>query len=150
MVAATGSDHACRTLFTRILDDDDFPLADAQLLASRLRAEERRALLPKILKRDTVGFATRSLMGRDLGKAPLSALLASPSYAALMSAVEAARSEDPTKRGPAEAMLEAVLPRVGFIADALAAADLIQRLTAAGLSTADPRLDSLRLNAALT
>ncbi len=151
MIAATGSDRACRTLFNRILDDDDFPFAHALPLASRLNAEERRALAPRIMKRDAEGFETTlSMVGGALGEAPLSAALASPSYAALMSAVEASRSEDPTKRWPAEATLDGTLIRIGFIVEASAAAELIQRCAAAGLSSADPKLDSLRFNAALT
>jgi xanthine/CO dehydrogenase XdhC/CoxF family maturation factor len=150
MVAATGSDRACRALFDLILEDNDFPLAHVRPLALRLGAQERRALLPRILKRDGESLETTlTLMGRELGRAPLSAVLASPSYAALMSAIEIARDEDPTKRWQAEAALEATLFRIGVLAEASAAAELIQRLIAAGLSTADPKLESLRLNAAL-
>jgi hypothetical protein len=151
MVGASGSDRACRALFDRILDDNDFPFAHARPLGSRFSAEERRALLPRILKRDSEGFETTlALMGHDLGHAPLSAALASPSFAALMKTVDAARSEDPSTHLPAEALLEATLLRLGFLVDAAAATQLIERLIAAGRSPVDPKLDALRFNAALT
>jgi hypothetical protein len=151
MVAATGSDRACRTLLDKMLDDAAFPLAHARSLGPRLRAEERRALQPRIMKRDAETFETTlSLMGRALGEAPLPALLASPGYAALTGAVEAAGGEDEAQRQPADSILETMLNRVALLAAAPAAAALLARLAAAGLSPADPRLDLLRLNAALT
>jgi hypothetical protein len=151
MVAASGSNRACRALLNRILDDNDFPFAHAWPLGSRLKADERRALLPRILKRDAESFETTFMLtGRDLGQAPLSALLASPSYATLMKTVEAARSDDPSKHLLAEALLEVMLFRIGFLVNAAAAAELIERLIAAGRSPVDPKLDALRFNAALT
>jgi hypothetical protein len=151
MVAATGSDRACRMLLDRMLDDEAFPLACARPLGSRLTREERGALQPRILRRDADMFATTlTLMGGALGAAPLPALLASPSYAALMSALEAVRGEDEAQRRAADAVLTTALSRLALLAAAPAAADLLARLTASGLSPADPRLDLLRLNAALT
>jgi len=151
MVAATGSHHACQMLLDQMLDDDALPLACARPLGSRLTSEAQRALQPRILQRDAAMFETTlTLMGRALGEAPLPALLASPGYAALMSAVEAARGEDEAQRRAADAILEAALSRLALLAAAPAAAALLARLTASGLSPADPRLDLLRLNAALT
>ena len=151
MVAATGSDRACRMLLDQMLADEAFPLAHARPLGPRLKAEERRALRPRIMKRDAKTFETTlALMGRVLGEAPLPALLASPGYAALTGAVEAAHGEAGAPRQPADALLETMLTRVALLADAPAAAALLARLTAAGLSPADPRLDLLRLSAALT
>jgi len=151
MVAATGSDRACRTLLDQMLDDGAFPLAHARSLGPRLKAEERRALQSRIMERDAETFETTlAFVGRVLGEAPLPALLASPGYAALTSAVEAAHGEDDARGQPADALLETMLTRVALLADAPAAVTLLARLTAAGLSPADPRLDLLRLNAALT
>ena len=151
MVAATGSDHACRVLLDRMLDDEDAPLVCARPLGSRLTREEQRTLQPRILKRDAEMFeATLRLTGRVLGEAPLPALLASPGYAALTQAVETARSEDEAQRRAADATIETALSRLGLLATAQAAAALLARLTASGLSAADPRLNPLRLNAALT
>jgi hypothetical protein len=151
MVAATGSDRACRMLLDQILDDEALPLACARPLGSRLTREEQRALQPRIMKRDAEMFQTTlTLMGRALGEAPLPALLAAPDYAALISAVEAARGEDEAQRRAADAMLETALSRLALLAAAPAAAALLARLTASGLSSTDPRLDLLHLNAALT
>ena len=151
MVAATGSDRACRMLLDRMLDDGDAPLACHRPLVSRLTREERRAMQPRIMKRDDEMFETTlALMGHALGDAPLSALLASPSYATLMNAVAAARGEDEAQRRAADAIIETALSRLALLANAPAAAALPAHLTASGLSPADPRLNPLRLNAALT
>jgi hypothetical protein len=134
-----------------MLDDEAFPLAHARPLGARLTPEERRALLPRIIRRDADVFETTlALAGRALGEAPLPALLASPGYAALTSAVEAAGVEDEAQRRAADAVLEPALSRVALLAAAPAATDLLTRLTGSGLSSVDPRLDLLRLNAALT
>ena len=106
---------------------------------------------PRIMKRDDEMFETTlALMGHALGDAPLSALLASPSYATLMNAVAAARGEDEAQRRAADAIIETALSRLALLANAPAAAALPAHLTASGLSPADPRLNPLRLNAALT
>lgn len=151
MVAATGSDRACRTLFHQMLDDEAPPLAFALPLRSRLTRDEGRAMQPQILKRDGEMFETTlTLAERALGEATLPALLASPSYAALVALVDVARGEDEAQRRAADAILETALNRLALLADAPAATDLLARLAASGLSPADPRLDLMRLNAALT
>jgi Family of unknown function (DUF5691) len=150
MVAVTGSDDARRALFDLMLDDAAPSLAHARPLAPRLSVEERRALLPRLMKRDTDAFETTlALMGRTLGEASLSALLASPGYAQLMSMVETATRADETAAKSAGHVLAAMLDRVALLVDAAAAAALIARLTTAGLSPADPKLDMLHLNATL-
>ena len=149
-VAATGSDAARRMLLDRVLADADFPLLHARPLGPRLSTEERRALLPRIMEGDTDMFdTTLALMGRTLGEAPLSALLDSPGYAALLDSIEAALRGDEAKRPPATKTLEATLNRIALLIDAAAAAELMTRLTASDLSPADPKLDMLHLNAAL-
>jgi hypothetical protein len=150
MVAATGSDAARRMLLDRMLADGEVPLAQARPLGPRLSAEERRTLLPRIMERDTDAFETTlALMGRTLGEAPLSALLASPGYTTLMDTVEATIRGEDAKRPHAAKTLEAVLNRIAFLVDAAAAAELVTWLTASDLSAADPKLDLLHLNAAL-
>lgn len=151
MVAATGSHRARRALLDHMLDDEASPLAHIRRLGSRLSREEQRALQARIMKRDAEMFETTlALMSRALGEAPLPALLASPGYAALMSAVEAARGDDEAQRRAADVILDTALSRIALLAAAPAATALLARLTASGLSPADPRLDLLRLNAALT
>jgi hypothetical protein len=151
MIATTGSDEACRTLMDRILDSTEFPFQHARALGSRLSAEERRALLPRIMKRDGDMFdTTLALMGRTLGAAPLSALRASSGYAALKTAVDGALNGEEAQRAHLAKVLEVALNRTALLIDATAAAELIKQLIAWGLSAADPKLDLLHLNAALT
>ena len=52
-------------------------------------------------------------------------------------------------RLPAETVYAAEFHALGLLASQMAAQQTLQRLTAAGLLQADPRLDMLRLNAAL-
>jgi hypothetical protein len=150
MVAATGTDDARRMLLGRILADADFPLVHARPLGPRLSSEERHALLARILERDADGFETSmALIGRNLGEAPLPAVLASPSYATLMDTLETAVRGEDAKRPYAARTLEIMLNRVALLVDAAAAADLIAWLAPSDLSPADPKLDVLHLNAAL-
>jgi hypothetical protein len=150
MVAATGSEEARRQLLDQMLEDADMPLRQAQPLGPRLTTTERRTLLPRIMQRDTDAFdTTLALMGRNLGEAPLAALLASPGYAALENTVNAALSGEDAQRAAAGNVLDAMLSRVALLVTAAAAAELAKRLTAAGLSAADPKLELLHLNAAL-
>ena len=137
-------------LMDRILDDADFPIVHARPLGPRLSIEERRALLPAMLKHDDTMFETTlTLMGPVLGEAPLSALLASPGYGALKSTVENALGGEDAQRPQAAKQLEATLGRVALLIDVAAAVELTKRLTAWGVSPADPILDLLHLNAAL-
>ncbi len=151
MVATTGSRDAARRLLDLILEDASLPLAHARPLAPRLTAQERRSLLAPIIKRDADLFGTSlALMGPMLGEAPLAALLASPGFAALKSAIEAARTGDEAQRAATSARADSALRRVALLITASAATELIARLRGLGFSPADPKLDALHLNAALT
>jgi hypothetical protein len=150
MVAVTGSDDARRALLELMLNDLALPLVHARPLGPRLSVEERRVLLPRLMQRDADAFETTlALMGRTLGEAPLSALLASAGYSQLMSVVETATRADEAARKGAGNALATMLDRIALLIDAAAAADLIARLTASGLSAADSKLDMLHLNVAL-
>jgi uncharacterized protein DUF5691 len=150
MVAVTGSDDARRMLLDLMLNDAALPLAHARPVGPRLSVEERRALLPRLMQRDADGFETTlAMMARTLGEAPLSALLASPGYAQLMTMAKSATGADEAAAKSAGHILAAMLERVALLIDAAAAKELIARLTAAGLSPADPKLDLLHLNATL-
>ena len=74
----------------------------------------------------------------------------SPGYAALESSLASLPQADDKTRPPIEAMLETTLTRIALLADAPAAAELIRQVTSRGLSPADPRLELLHINAALT
>jgi hypothetical protein len=151
MVAATGSDDAQRGILGAILGDNDVALELARPLGVHLLPAERRTLLPHILERDSDGFATAiALMGRDLGMAPLAALLAAPGFKELTQMVKAAAAGAAEAQAPdAAKLLDTMLTHVGLLADAPAAAELIRRFTALGLSTVDPKLEPLRFNIAL-
>ncbi|HEX7923090.1 MAG TPA: DUF5691 domain-containing protein [Bradyrhizobium sp.] len=151
MVATTGSEAALRALLNGILADTSSPVGHLGALAPRLSTEERRALLPQIMARDTQDLEkTLAIAGRDLGTAPASALLAAPAYAALNGLLGNAGEGADGQRAPANAALALMLNRIALLLDAAGAAQLAARITNQGLSAADPKLDLLRLNAALT
>jgi hypothetical protein len=150
MMAATGSDAALRSLLNGMLADDSTPVSQLRLLAPRLTAAERRALLPQVMARDAEGLETTiAIAGRELGAMPIAALLASPTYTALSRLLDQLNVEDPQRTSRTTA-LGAALNRIALLLDAPGAADLVARVRIWGLSPADPKLDLLHLNAALT
>ncbi len=149
MIATTGSDRAVHLLFAQAMENRDFPLARLHPLSRRLPAKDRRAALPQILKRDAEMFGTSlALMGGALGEAPLAAIVGSPSFAALQQAIEPASGEQ-IERFALHVNVEAALVRLGLLASSTAAEALVARLSAMGLSSADPKLSLLIFNAAL-
>jgi len=150
MMAATGSDAAVRALLNAMLADDSTPVGHLRALAPRLSAAERRPLLPQIMARDGDGLETTlGIAERDLGAMPIAPLLASPTYTALSRLLDSLNVEDP-QRTSKNAALGTMLNRIALLLDAPGAADLTARLGIWGLSPADPKLDLLHLNAALT
>jgi hypothetical protein len=150
MMATTGSDAALRALLNGMLADDSTPVSQLRLLASRLSAAERRALLPQIMARDAEGLeATLAIAGRELGAIPIAPLLASQTYTALSRLLDQLNVEDP-HRAANNTALGAALNRIALLLDAPGAADLVARVGIWGVSPADPKLDLLHLNAALT
>ena len=150
MMAATGSDAALRALLDGMLADDSTPVSRLHALARRLTAAERRALVPQIMARDAEGLETTlAIAGRELGATPIAPLLASPTYTALSRLLDSLNVEDP-HRASKNTALGAALNRIALLLDAPGAADLVARVAVWGLSPADPKLDLLHLNAALT
>jgi hypothetical protein len=150
MVATTGSDAARGALLDGMLADDAVPVSHLRAIAPRLSAQERRALVPRIMARDTDDLETTLVIaGRELGAAPLSALQASPAYESLGKQLEDARDDADGKRTLENAVLGAALNRIALLLDAAGAADMAARTVNWGLSPADPKLDVLYLNAAL-
>ncbi|MBV8188331.1 MAG: hypothetical protein JO339_13905 [Alphaproteobacteria bacterium] len=88
-------------------------------------------------------------MGQTLGEAPLSAALSSTSYRALETTIGTALNDSDAERPSATKKLQAMLDHMALLVDSTAAAALIARLATWGLSTADPLVDLLHLNAAL-
>jgi hypothetical protein len=150
MVATTGSDAARGALLDCMLADASCPVSHLRALAPRLSAEERRALVPQIMARDSDGLDTVLVIaGRELGAVPLSAMLASPAYKSLRELFENALDGADGKRTHENAMLGVALARIALLLDTPAAGDMIARAISWGLSPADPKLDLLHLNAAL-
>ena len=150
MMAATGPDAALHALLNGMLADDSTPVSKLRALAPRLTAAERRALLPQIMARDAEGLETTlAIAGRELGAIPIAPLLASPTYTALSQLLDSLNVEDP-HRASKNTALGAALNRIALLLDAPGAADLAARVGTRGLSPADPKLDLLHLNAALT
>jgi hypothetical protein len=150
MMAATGSDAALRALLNGMLADDSTPVSHLRALTSRLSAAERRTLLPEIMARDAEGLETTlAIAGRELGAIPIAPLLASPTYTALSRLLDQLNVDDP-HRAANNTALGAALNRIALLLDAPGAAELVARVGIWGVSPADPKLDLLHLNAALT
>lgn len=150
MVAATGSDAARSALLDCMLADNASPVNHLRAMAPRLTAEERRALVPRIMARDSDDLETTLVIaGRELGAAPLSAMQDSPAYKSLGKLFEDARDGADGRRTLENAMLGVALNRIALLLDAPGAAEMAARVVSWGLSPADPKLDLLHLNAAL-
>jgi hypothetical protein len=133
-----------------MLADNAAPVSHLRAMAPRLSVEERRALVPGIMARDTNELETTLVIaGRQLGAAPLSAMQASPAYRSLGKLFENARNGADGKRTLENAMLGVALNRVALLLDAPGAAEMAAHAVSWGLSPADPKLDLLHLNAAL-
>jgi uncharacterized protein DUF5691 len=149
MIATSGSDRAVHLLFAQAIEDRDFPLSHLHPLSGRLRRKDRRAALPRILKRDAEMYRTTlEFAGEFLGETPLAVLIGSPSFTNLRRATQTTAGEE-LERLVANATEEATLLRLGLLASPEAAEALIARLSDLGLSPADPKLAPLIFNAAL-
>jgi hypothetical protein len=147
MVAASGRAEEQRALLTAMLDDPECPLAGARPLVAALDQRQAAPLLPKVLRREAAPQfkLALDLAGEALGLATRADITAAPGYQILHAHLLAAELER-----PAQAALTAGLAALGLLADAKAAQSLIDICIKAGLSAADPKLDALQLNAALT
>jgi len=103
------------------------------------------------MARDSDLFETALVIAGDrLGQAPLTALTASSTYPMLRAQAEAATKGDDAGWRAASGALDVLLPRIGLLLDAPGARVILEQLGAWGLSPAEPRLDMLHFNAALT
>jgi transcriptional regulator with XRE-family HTH domain len=146
MTAATGTPEDQRRLLAAMLDDPECPLAGARLLAPASDRRQAAALLPVALRRETEPHfkLALDLAGEALGLATLPQVTAAPGYRVLHEHIAAAELER-----PAQAALAAGLAALGLLADTNTAQSLIDTCLQAGLSSADPKLDALQINAAL-
>jgi hypothetical protein len=120
------------------------------LLPARLGQADRLDLAAQVLRReaDPLFRAVSRLLPAGFGALPL-ARLEGPGLAALLALLSGPAEETPPARQARERLLASGLFSLAMLADAPAAAALLDRLATAGLSAADPRLDPLRLNAML-
>ncbi|MGG5823784.1 DUF5691 domain-containing protein [Falsiroseomonas sp. HW251] len=149
MAAETGSAALLPALRDRALAGALHDTALASL-AARLGREERLRLVAERLRRDAdpqFRLPLRLAAG-DPGALTLKQV-EGPGLAALLATVPTPAEEQPLARQARERLLAAGLLALGMLADAPAAAALIERFVAGGLSIAEPRLDALRLNAML-
>jgi hypothetical protein len=149
MAAETGSAALLPALRDRALAGALHETALASL-AARLGREERLSLAAERLRRDADPQfrVPLRLAAGDPGALGLKQV-EGPGLAALLATVPVPPEEQPPARQARERILAAGLLALGMLADAGAAAALLERFVAGGLSIADPRLDALRLNAML-
>ena len=151
LVAETGAEATRRALLQTILEDADAPLGLVVPLGARAAPEERAAGVAAVMAREPSPHFPVSLAfaGETLGGAPPRALMQSPGYQAFAELLRAAGGDDEAARGRADQQLRPALANLGLLLDPAAARAVIEACVAAGLSSADPRLDHLHLNAAL-
>lgn len=151
MTAETGSDEAARALLKHLMQEREPLLAALMPLTARLTPVERVALLPDLMRLDGRLFEeTLWIVGDEVGSTPLATVAGSPSYNVLRANVEAAAGADDNARRDAMTKLEQALPRVSLLLDAAGAKALLADIATWGLSPAEPVLDMLHFNAALT
>jgi hypothetical protein len=109
-------------------------------LVPRLDAAQRRGFALRVLRAG--GGTFQMALAITGGESPVDGAIDTTAGTVLLGALTA---EDTTKR----ADLTAELHTLGLIASRGAARDALERLARARLLAADPRLDMLRLNAAL-
>jgi hypothetical protein len=152
MVAATGPDAARHGLLYRILAKAEAPIGLVLPLAPRLEPRARAAALARVVAREEAAHFPVSLAfaGETLGVVATSALTGSKGHGAFNDLLRVATGDDQAARTRAEAPLKLALANLGVLLAPDAARALIAVCAAAGVSAADPRLDILHLNAALT
>ncbi len=146
MAAGTGSAALLPALRDRALAGALHDTALA-LLAPRLGRDDRLSLTADRIRRDAdpLFHLPLRLADDDPGALALKQIQGA-GLGALLSAVSAPTDEQPQARQVRERLLAAGLFALGMLADAAAAAALLERAVAAGLSIAAPRLDALRVN----
>src|SRR5262249_27985557 len=143
-VAESGSESALSTFVDTLLDDSETPLAWIRPLTSRLSPEARRAILPRVIKRDGDVFETTlAIADNFLGEFPFAALSATPILSALPAMFQKAVDDNDPERTIAARQIDLILPRIGLLLDAQGARAMLSRLADLGLSPPEPRLEML-------
>jgi hypothetical protein len=139
MIARTGADALVTRAAEAVTQCDTDDLRGLAVLAPRLTAGERSALADKVLRTRRCSFEmAKAIAG---GTARLDNPLDAVAGKLLL---EALRDDDAK---PSDQLAE--LYALGLIASRAGARQALERLNGAGLLQGDPRLDMLRLNAAL-
>ena len=140
MIAASAPDAVVRAAVETLRDRAAEGAASLALLLPRLTDRERREVAEALLRTRGVSFADAASIGAGLCRVADPMRL--PAGAALLTLLIA----DEGGKSPAAA---AELQALGLVASREGARRAIERLGQAGMLAADPRLDMLRLNAAL-
>ncbi len=139
MVARSGADAMVAAVMDALTTGATVdPHAVAQLLP-RLTARQRREAAIRILSTKGASFAMGLMIAG--GNGTIDGAMCMPAGQALLTAVQ---TGDASRGDPAAELLA-----LGLLASRDAARQALDQLAAAGLIAADPRLDMLRLNAAL-
>lgn len=139
MIARSGSDAQVARAAERAIAHERGAGEALPLLAARLSPAQRTGFAAATLRAGTIRFAEAAELAR--GGAGIDDPLATPAGKALLATL--ARDE----ARPADAADDLAI--LGLIATQAGARAAIDRLTGGGMLLADPRLDTLRLNAAL-
>ncbi len=140
MAERSGSDALVAGLHDLLLALGTVDVPAMLTLMPRLDPAQRRGFAQKMLRAS--GGTFQMALAMTGGDCPIDGAIDTTAGTALLGALKA---EDAAKR----ADLTAELHALGLIASRGAAQGALERLARAGLLAADPRLDMLRLNAAL-
>lgn len=148
MIARTGADGVIGPALDRLLDFEDTRTEMVAAMILRLPADQRRAFLTRLLRRDETHLVTSvACMQDSLGAVGMKEFDASGVLKEITAAVKA-YVKDENRRN--DAVLQIYLMSLGLLADAAAATELSQRFIEMGMISADPALAMLTFNAALT
>lgn len=150
LIARTGADALALQALTRWIATEPTALADMTPLLLRLDPEARWETARPLLSRDGVSFAELAEVGgAALGRVALADLDKAPALTALAEDASEQARADAKANAQRDERIGSGLFGLGLLADQPAAAAVIERFAAAGLSAADPSLAVLQLNASL-
>lgn len=139
MIARSGGAAAVTALLDALMAEPALPMLPLRMLTPRLSGAQRRAVAERAVGPKRLSFeAVLNIAGAGTNLEELIDRAAGDALLAACSSPDAKLAE-----------LAPELHALGLLASARAARDALARLTAGGLLGADPRLDMLRLNAAL-
>nr|MBX2854115.1 hypothetical protein [Paracoccaceae bacterium] len=150
LLARTGEDQALAAFVEKLCgaDADDIPVI-APLMAERTTMETQAALARQALTKAGSFGLILDCCGDALGLFSFAEITSSPAYEEMKAALPKSSADEPPP-APVDESVNAALFAVGLLADAHAAQRILEDVTTSPeFSPADPRLDMLRLNAAL-